>query len=79
MRTIFIIYTILHINSNQFKITAVTDYHTVLTPAPIYDIIKDICFLTTYVLLQMTVYRERAYGTNCYIGSSSTTYVPTKN
>ena len=42
MRTIFIIYTILHINSNQFKITAVTDYHTVLTPAPIYDIIKDI-------------------------------------
>lgn len=44
MRTIFIIYTILHINSNQFKITAVTDYHTVLTPAPIYDIIKDIWF-----------------------------------
>ena len=55
MRTIFIIYTILHINSNQFKITAVTDYHTVLTPAPIYEIIKDICFLTTYVLLRMTV------------------------
>lgn len=59
MRTIFIIYTILHINSNQFKITgfkitAVTDYHTVLTPAPIYDIIKDICFLSSDKKLKFT-------------------------
>lgn len=54
MRTIFIIYTILHINSNQFKPTAVTDYYTILTPAPIYDIIKDICFLSSDKKLKFT-------------------------